>query len=168
MQVFVCPREWTHATERFTPEHMLSLQNPGADVSALRPPWVVPENHYVAFFLDVDVAGHREAPGAAAVGELVAWLAPRCGPGSEARLLIHCDAGLGRSPAAAYVAWAIHLGSGREAEAFVAMRRSCLETRLVPNTILVAHADAALGRGGALRRPLTAWNDRVPWRRTFR
>jgi hypothetical protein len=33
---------------------MVSLQNPGADISGLRPPWIPPEKHYVGYFCDVD------------------------------------------------------------------------------------------------------------------
>ena len=57
MKIFVCPKDWAFAKERFTPDHMVSLQNPGADVSELRPPWVTAENHYVSFFYDSDLLG---------------------------------------------------------------------------------------------------------------
>lgn len=168
MKVFVCPRDWTFATERFTPDHLVSLQNPGADVSDLRPPWVPAENHYVGYFLDVDSLDHPKAPTEQEVRSVVNWLAPRCGSDSAARFIIHCDAGLGRSTATAYLAWALHLGAGREADAFAAMKASCLETQIIPNSIIVAHADRILARNGALKQPLTEWNKKVTWRRTFR
>jgi hypothetical protein len=38
----------------------------------------------------------------------------------------------------------------------------------VPNSIIIDHADDLLGRGGALRKPLTEWNRKVTWWRTFR
>jgi len=41
---------------------MVSLQNPGADVSDLRPPWVPPENHYIGYFYDIDSLNHSGAP----------------------------------------------------------------------------------------------------------
>ncbi len=168
MQVFICPRDWTFATGRFIPDHMVSLQDPGADISGLRPPWVAPENHHVEHFHDMDWPGDPLAPSREAVGRLVGWLARCCGPGSAPKLLIHCDAGLGRSTATGYLAWSLFLGPGREAEAFEAMKESCLETRIIPNSVIVAHADDILGRQGALWEPLTRWNHAVPWRRTFR
>jgi predicted protein tyrosine phosphatase len=168
MQIFVCPRDWTFATDRFEPDHMVSLQNPNADISELRPPWIPPENHYLDYFYDIDSLGHLEAPRIEAVRKLIDWLTPRCSASSEARFIIHCDAGLGRSPAVAYIAWAIHFGAGREQEAFEAMKQSCLETQIIPNSIIVAHADEILQRRGALKKPLTEWNKRVTWRRTFR
>lgn len=168
MKIFVCPRDWTFATGRFTPDHLVSLQNPGADISELRPPWVPPENHYVGYFLDVDALDHCDAPTEQDVKSLIDWLTPRCQPASEARFLIHCDAGLGRSTAAGYIAWNLFLGPGGEQEAFDRLKESCLELRIIPNSIIVAHADRLLRRNGALKRPLTEWNRRVTWRRTFR
>jgi predicted protein tyrosine phosphatase len=168
MKIFVCPRDWTFATERFTPDHMVSLQNPGADISELRPPWISPENHYVGYFYDIDALNHPQAPSEQDVRSLIDWLAPRCGAGSEGRFIVHCDAGLGRSTAAAYIAWSIYFGAGRERQAFDAMKESCLQTQIIPNSIVVAHADKIMQRRGALKQPLTDWNKKVTWRRTFR
>lgn len=168
MKIFVCPKDWTFAKERFTPDHMVTLQNPGADVSGLRPPWVTPENHYVSFFYDSDLLGDVHAPTREQICHLIDWLSPRCQPGSAGQFLIHCDAGLGRSTATGYIAWSLFLGPGREQQAFDAMKDSCLESKLVPNSIIIALADAILGRDGQLMKPLTEWNRKVTWRRTFR
>lgn len=175
MDLFICPRDWTHATSRFVPTHLVSLQDPGADssiVDSLRPAWIPPENHYLDYFYDFDfeVSGELDdrVPRREQIANLIAWMGPRCGPGSSNRLLIHCDAGLGRSPAAGYIAWAIHFGERREAEAFERMVASSLETQLVPNSIMIALADEILDRRGELKPPLTQWNARVPWRRTMR
>lgn len=165
MQVFVCPRDWTFAKGRFEPDHMVSLQDPGADVSGFRPPWVPTENHYVGFFYDANKPGHPDAVPVEQIAALLDWLIPRCSPGSQARFLIHCDAGLGRSPAVAYIAWALHFGPGHEAEAFESMKRSCLESRISPNSIVIHHADRLLGRDGLLEAPVTDWNRKVTWRR---
>ena len=174
MEIFVCPKDWTFAQSRFTPDHMVSLLNPGTEdeeVLSLRPPWVAPENHHVSFFYDADILdpGFKQgmAPTHDEIKTVIDWLLPRCGPSSESRFLIHCEAGLGRSPAVGYIAWAIHLGVGREEEAFEKMKESCHETKLVPNTVIVTLADEILQRGGAMMKPLTAWNRRVTWRRNF-
>lgn len=147
---------------------MVSLQNPGADISELRPSWIPPENHYVAFFYDVDLVDHPDAPTEQDINLLIDWLTPRCVSTSEARFIIHCDAGLGRSTATGYIAWSIFFGPGREQEAFDAMKESCLNIQVIPNSIVITHADKILQRNGALKKPLTEWNKRVPWRRTFR
>ena len=174
MEIFVCPKDWTFARSRFTPDHMVSLLNPGTDteeVESLRPSWILPEYHHVSFFYDADILdpGFQKgmAPTFEEIKTVVDWLTPRCTPESEARFLIHCEAGLGRSPAVGYIAWAIHLGVGREEEAFEKMKESCHETKLVPNTVVVTHADEILQRRGAMMKPLSAWNRRVTWRRNF-
>ena len=168
MKIFVCPRDWTHATDRFTPDCLLSLQDPDADLTGLRPEWISAENHHVVHFFDIDNPTDPFAPTRDNVQAVIDWLQQYCGPGSEARIIIHCDAGLGRSPAAAYIAWGIHLGPGREQEAFDQMKDSCLDTQVMPNSVVVAHADEILGRKGALKKPLTEWNKRVRWSRTLR
>ncbi|MGB0993402.1 MAG: hypothetical protein ACPG32_13160 [Akkermansiaceae bacterium] len=168
MKVFVCPRAWTHAKSRFTPTHMVSLQDPGADVSDLRPPWIAAENHHITYLHDLDKPGHDNTPTAEQITPLIEWLTPRCCPNSENKFLIHCDAGLGRSTAVGYIVWAIHLGPGNEHQAFRHMIDSSLESNLVPNSIIIAHADQLLNRNGALKAPLSEWNRRVTWRRTFR
>ena len=149
MKMFVCPRDWTFATDRFTPDHMVSLQNPGADISDLRPPWVPPENHYVAYFLDVDVLNHPKAPTEEDIKDLISWLRPRGSSTSKAQFIIHCDAGLGRSTAVGYIAWSIFFGPGHEQEAFEALKGCCLETQIIPNAIIIAHADKILQIGRA-------------------
>ncbi len=65
---------------------------------------------------------------------------------------IHCNAGISRSTAAAYILWCHWLGPGEEAEA---MRR-VLEDRptAVPNPLLVRYADAQMNRGGEMLRHL--------------
>ncbi|MCU0797378.1 MAG: hypothetical protein MUF31_15755 [Akkermansiaceae bacterium] len=171
MDVFICPRDWAHSTSRFVPTHMVSLQNPNvssSDLEGLRPVWISEENHYLDLFFDVDLPASPHAPPREKIAALIDWLAPRCGPDSGNRFLIHCDAGLGRSTAVGYIAWAIHLGPGNEAVAFDWMVKSALQRRLVPNSVIIAHADDVLGRRGALMKPLTEWNRRVPWRRTSR
>ena len=63
-------------------------------------------------------------------------------------MLIHCWAGISRSMASAFTVLCDRLGPGREIEIARAMRRRA--PHAAPNTLLVAHADAALGRGGAM------------------
>ncbi len=169
MKIFVCPKYWISCyPNRFEPDYLLSLQDPGADVSDLRPDSIPANNHQIFYFYDMDIPTEADAPSREVVQGVINWLLPHCAPGSEKQMIIHCDAGLGRSPAVAYIAWSIHLGAGRELEAFQRMKGSCRETCLIPNSIVVAHADEILGRGGALKKPLTEWNRKVSWCRTHR
>src|SRR5690349_6798024 len=63
-------------------------------------------------------------------------------------LLIHCWAGISRSMASAFTILCDRLGPGREIEIAGAMRRRAPHAQ--PNRLLISHADAALGRGGAM------------------
>lgn len=64
------------------------------------------------------------------------------------KVLIHCEAGVSRSPAAALIMYACWLGPGREREA---MRRVLAQRPMaIPNRRMVELADRMLGRGGRL------------------
>jgi predicted protein tyrosine phosphatase len=168
VKIFVSPKEWSHATDRFDPDHMVSLQDPDADLNDLRPHWINEDNHFVGLFYDCDTPGHAHAPTNGCIREVIDWLKPRCACDSEHQFVIHCDAGLGRSPAIGYIAWALHYGPGNEEKAFKEMQNSCFKTQIIPNTIIVRHADNYLKRKGELSGVLTNWNYKVTWRRTFR
>lgn len=71
------------------------------------------------------------------------------------RLLIHCNAGLCRSPALALAVIADRMGPGRETEAVEAL--ASIRPGAAPNLLVVEIADRLLGRDGALAR---AWTDR--------
>jgi len=67
---------------------------------------------------------------------------------SGKRLLVHCHAGLSRSPAIALAVIADRMGKGREEEAMAEL--ASLVPSCVPNMAIVRLADAVLCRGGAL------------------
>ncbi len=144
---------------------MVSLQDPGTHVASLRPPWVTPENHLISYFLDEHDPASPDAPSWGVIQGVIDWLTPRCGPGSVNRFLIHCNAGMGRSPAVGFLVWAIHLGPGRETEAYQRMLWSCVRPFIAPNPAVVELADQILGREGALCRPLSRWVESAPWAR---
>lgn len=164
MKMFICPVDWTHWRERFEPETMVSLIDSPSDLDDVRPSWI--RDHYQDFFKDIEREEFQSAPTRAQIESLILWMRPRLS--EEARFLIHCHAGRGRSPAAGYIAWAMLLGPGHEGQAFEHMVESCFETALVPNRLIVSHVDQILGRNGALLRPLQEWNKKVTWSRTFR
>jgi len=86
---------------------------------------------------------HRATPRPKDTEDLIAFF-----PKIEGPVLVHCFAGMSRSPAAAltYLAWA--LGPGNEAE--IIARLFEIKPRTTPNHLMVAYADILLGHGRAL------------------
>ncbi len=72
--------------------------------------------------------------------------------------IVHCRAAIGRSPAAAYILFAVILGPGRESEAVEALfsQRPFAQ----PNRWMVTVADAELQRNGRLLDALLEWQRR--------
>jgi predicted protein tyrosine phosphatase len=85
------------------------------------------------------------APGAEAFGRLLAFAA---GWDGRAPLLLSCYAGVSRSPAAAYAIACLKRGPGEERALARVLRAASPSS--TPNPLVVALADAALGRGGAM------------------
>lgn len=79
------------------------------------------------------------------------------------RVLIHCSAGRRRSPAGAYVLFALALGAGDEQEAWAATIRACTCERPEPNPLMCAYADVLLGREGRLFSTVWPDLDRDAW-----
>ena len=90
-------------------------------------------------------------PGREHIDRLIAFAR---GWDAQAPLLIHCWAGISRSMASAFTVLCDRLGRDREIEIALAMRRRAPHAS--PNTLLVRHADEALGRGGRMVTALTA------------
>jgi predicted protein tyrosine phosphatase len=76
------------------------------------------------------------------------------------RLLVHCNAGVGRSTAVALAIIADKLGPGREREALDELLR--LRPQAIPNLHVLALADDVLGRGGELVRVVRDWDEARP------
>lgn len=115
------------------------------------PMGVAPANHLRIAVDDIDEPqpGHT-VPDRPHVEALLAFL--RAAPPSES-ILIHCLAGVSRSPAAALIAVALE-APGREREAAQALRAAARFAD--PNRLLVALADDLLGRSGRLVAALEA------------
>ena len=133
--------------ERIRPGRLISLLPRSAQPPT--PPQVAASDHLRVLVDDVDQPQSGfTAPARAHVDALIAFL--RDTP-KGASILIHCLAGVSRSPAAALVALALD-APGRELEAAKALRRA--GPFVWPNRLIVQLADAALQRDGALVRAL--------------
>ncbi|QIB36178.1 tyrosine phosphatase family protein [Ancylobacter pratisalsi] len=149
--IHVCPLSRLEETvARTGAAHVLSVINIATPVAL--PASVARENHLFVGFNDITApqeglvhpnAEHVEA----ILGFARRW--PR-----EAPLVVHCFAGISRSTASAYIA-ACALNPGRD-EAVIARALRAASPIATPNALLVAHADAALGREGRMIAAIAA------------
>lgn len=142
--------------ERLRPTHVLSLVDPettfDVDLRGAR--------HRLLRFADTLDPDDPHAITPALLEEALAFARGALAEAAlrPVRLVVHCHMGQSRSPAFAYVTHALHLGPGREAEAFQRMRSST--PGCWPNALLIELADEHLGRGGALLAPYTAFREK--------
>jgi predicted protein tyrosine phosphatase len=135
--------------DQVRPGRLISLLP--AALQPATPPLLKPSDHLRVLIDDIEqpVEGFA-APARAHIEELVRFL--RASP-PELSLVIHCQAGVSRSPAAALVALVLD-APGREREAASLLRQAA--PFACPNRLLVGLADGALARGGALVAALDA------------
>ena len=137
------------------PSHLVSLLSPQHMIAT--PPGFPAERHLQLGVNDVaDPAGGEHPPSRAHVDALLAFSR---GWDGRAPFMIHCWAGISRSMASAFIILCDRLGPGREEDIARAMRRRA--PHAAPNTLLVEHADAALGRNGAMRLALMTMDPAV-------
>jgi predicted protein tyrosine phosphatase len=132
------------------PSHLVSLLSPQHMIAT--PDGFPAERHLKLGVNDVaDPTAGAHPPSRAHVDALLEFSR---GWDAQAPLMIHCWAGISRSMASAFTVLCDRLGPGREIEIARAIRRRA--PHAAPNTLLVGHADAALGRGGAMLAAVNA------------
>jgi predicted protein tyrosine phosphatase len=107
-------------------------------------------------FFDIDVA-EPDGPATAHVENIIEFVdkvRAECGR-SRPRLLVHCHAGISRSTASAYIAFAREFGLDYAGEAFQHLLQ--VTANPWPNRRLVSLADEALSAQGRLLAPLDAY-----------
>jgi predicted protein tyrosine phosphatase len=128
----------------YRPSHIVTLLSPEHMIAT--PPGFPAGRHLKLGVNDIaDPAAGNDPPGRNHVDRLLAF--SRNWDASQP-LLIHCWAGISRSMASAYTILCDRLGPGREVEIAMAIRRRAAHAN--PNTLLVHHADEALGRDGRM------------------
>ncbi len=140
----------------FRPTHLLGILDPSTPEPAIYEHEFAAHETLVLRFHDVDTE-QPSGPTTENVGAILAFIDKvlafrRIAP---ARLFVHCHAGISRSTASAYIAFARDLGVDRAAEAFEAL----LGVRVYPwpNRLIVSIADRLLGANGRLLAPLDAY-----------
>jgi predicted protein tyrosine phosphatase len=144
-RLLVCPLSGLDdALHSHRPSHLVTLLSPQHMIST--PAGFDPARHLRLAIDDVgDPSAADHPPGREHIDRLLVFARAWDG---EAPLLIHCWAGVSRSMASAFTVLCDRLGLGHEVEIALAMRRRAPHAS--PNTLLVRHADEALGRNGRM------------------
>ena len=130
------------------PSHLVTLGSPDGPVAEVR--HAGPRLR----LLFHDIAAPRDGLTAATRGDVERLLAfAREWDGSQP-LLIHCWAGVSRSPAAAYAVACSRATAGQEARLAAELRAAA--PFATPNPLVVALADSLLGRDGAMVAAIAA------------
>ncbi len=143
MRIVVAPLHALATTVRTTEaSHIVSLASPGAEP--------VPIAHHgpVLRLAFNDIDGPRDGLVEPAAAHVTALLDFAEGWDGSRPLLVHCWAGVSRSPAAAYILACARRPRGDEAALARALRSAA--PFATPNARMVALADDLLGRGGAM------------------
>jgi predicted protein tyrosine phosphatase len=146
MRLVVCPADAVADLCRSRrPSHLLSLRSPGRPAPDL-PAGLAPAHRLCLAAHDVaEPAAGLVAPDADFLARMLAFA--RSWPGDRP-LLVHCAAGVSRSPAAA-LAIACQRRSDL-AELVIAQALRAAAPQATPNPLILALADDALGRAGRL------------------
>jgi predicted protein tyrosine phosphatase len=145
VRLIVCPGSAVETLLAREPvDHLLTLVSPDAEVGARAVPATV-----LRFNDITEPRAGLVAPHAEMVHAIIA-LGRELPP--DATLLVHCYAGVSRSPAAAYVLACAASVAGDERA--IAQRLREASPKATPNALMVCLADEILQRGGAMREAI--------------
>lgn len=156
-RLFICGKAEVHGFAGSRLTHLLSIEDPGTPKAT--PMWFRGLHEQIHFN---DVENDREA--ASLAGKLpcrqtvqaILNFGERCLGRSKASepitAVVHCFAGVSRSPAAAFILASQALGEGREEEALRFVLS--LRPQAIPNGLVVRLADDLMGAEGRLVRAL--------------
>ena len=142
---------------------MISIQNPDANLEGLRPATIPEEHHLVLLFKDRDEVDHERSPQRHHVETLVSWL-KGLDRADLSGLLVHCDAGVSRSTACAWLALVVLEPAGSADEHLKRVEHCAGSAYCWPNPAIAELGDEVLGSGSELSESLARWkaaqNDR--------
>lgn len=147
--IVVAPlHELEQAIARWRPSHVVSLASPGAEPARL------PRDVQQLRLAFHDIADPRPDLAMATDVDIKSLLSFGLTWAGEQPLLIHCWAGVSRSPAAAYVIACARRSKGDEQNLAKTLRRAA--PFATPNPHVVALADRLLDRAGAMTGSIAA------------
>lgn len=156
MKIHVCSKLSLPQKQYFNPDYIISIQNHGIDATKLCPIWFNKENHKTINFRDIADKKNNESIQPEQMETIIQWGEALCQENNK--IIIHCDAGISRSPATAFIFWNIYLGKGEEAQALEMLEESCENDFYAPNRLMIEYADILLARQGKLIKTLADFN----------
>ena len=145
MGIVVCPRSRvTELVGHYKPSRVISLLDPGSSFPELGPAYT--EKHLRLEFHDVHLPILTFIlPARAHIDKFLRFI-DTWNPAES--LLIHCQAGIGRSPATAFITACFHNPHADERDIALKLRGACALVR--PNELWIRVADDAMGRRGRM------------------
>jgi predicted protein tyrosine phosphatase len=122
-------------------------------VSLVDPDTPIPDRAHTHLVMELDDTSSHMGPAVPQLRHAQAMIAFVRALPEDARLVVHCHAGISRSPAAAIGMMAALGNSPEESVRAVALVRPVM----LPNNLLVSHFDHALGLGGSLVSAVIEW-----------
>jgi predicted protein tyrosine phosphatase len=141
LKLIVCPLAHLDTALASQPSHVLSLISPDTEL-----PTIALSQHLVLRFNDITAPteGLTE-PSRKDIEKLIAFASTWHGP---APFLVHCWAGISRSPAAAYIIACARGTDGDEQNQARALRHAAPQA--TPNPLMIGVADDILSRSGRM------------------
>jgi predicted protein tyrosine phosphatase len=158
VKILVCPlSKVMDMVAAVTPERIVSLLDPGSAFPEPGPAYL--NRHLRLSFHDshTEAEGHV-VPSAKHMDELLKFISLW---DIKAPILIHCRAGIGRSPAAAFITACFHNPHADELEIAQSLRRASPLAR--PNEVLVRLADEAMGRNSRMSKAIAETGRGLNW-----
>ena len=135
--------------------HMISIGDHDDFFDGLRLPEIPPENHLCLRFTDTEETAHPDAPTLVGVAPLFEWL----GVASVSGLLVHCAAGISRSPAVALLSLCALVPEGAPSEHMNTVVASSECGYIWPNRLVVELGDSLLQTNGGILAALDDWRN---------
>ncbi|MDB2687339.1 hypothetical protein N9Y42_09015 [Mariniblastus sp.] len=138
--------------------HMISIGDAGRDLSQYRPPSINSSAHLCMNFRDRKTRERRDAPTEDDIRPLFRWL----DASAEIRgLLVHCGAGMSRSPAIALLALC-HIHPDLITFENMCRVESCSVAKYIwPNPLVVELGDSIMERDGQIVSGVDGWRRKV-------
>ncbi len=152
----ICGRHELDQFESMGFSHMISIGDSDDYFDDLRLPGIKDETHLILKFSDVHDKSHPDAPTADNVSQLFSWLGGRPEISS---LLVHCAAGIGRSPAVALLSLCSLYPEKSAQQHMDTVAETAESYHIMPNVLVVAVGEALLGRGDEITLVVNEWRD---------